>query len=218
MEHAATGGHGLMGTEPQTPDPEPKRERSRPEQPPIYTKTGDDGSTGRLFGGRVSKADPVIECCGAIDEAVAAFGVARANLAGAGATGRELAEVVLELQRGLFVAAADVAANPGARERLTDGVSRVTGEMVAALERRIDTLLEAHPLRPAFIVPGDSLPSATLDLARTLVRRAERALIAGAQAGMPASPELVAFVNRASDLAYVLARRSADDDEPLSHT
>ena len=80
--------------------------------PPIYTKTGDDGTTGRLFGGRVSKADPAIEVCGAMDEAVAALGLARPAL-----EARPKA-VVLNLQRGLFVAAAEIAANPRARDRL----------------------------------------------------------------------------------------------------
>ena len=198
----------------QTP---PKGGRTTPqaagEQPPIYTKTGDDGTTGLLFGGRVSKADPVIEACGAIDEAVAALGLARASLPEG-----ELAEIVLELQRGLFVAAADIAANPRARDRLVPGVSALTAEMVATLEQQIDALLAEHPLRPAFIVPGASVASAALDMARTFVRRAERRLVVSVHEGLAASPALVSYLNRASDLAYVLARRSApDDDEPLSH-
>jgi len=79
--------------------------------PPIYTKTGDDGTTGLLFGGRVSKADPVVEVCGTLDEAVAALGLGRSLLRGE----RDLEPVVLDLQRGLFAAAAEVAANPRAR-------------------------------------------------------------------------------------------------------
>lgn len=181
--------------------------------PPVYTKTGDDGSTGLLFGGRVSKADAVIELCGAVDEAVAALGLARPGLEDG-----DLAAAVLDLQRGLFVAGADIAANPRARDRLVAGVSKVTAEMTAALEETIDRLLAGHPLRRAFIVPGATAPSAALDLARTFLRRAERRLVAARRDGLALNPDLAAYLNRASDLAYVLARRAAGDaEEPLSH-
>jgi cob(I)alamin adenosyltransferase len=180
---------------------------------PIYTRTGDDGTTGLLFGGRTSKADPLIEVCGTIDEAVAALGLARA----AGAA-PELHGAILECQRGLFVAAADIAANPRARDRLTPGVSAVTARMTAELERSIDQLLAGHPLAPVFVVPGATLTSAALDLARTVLRRAERRLVAAGEAGAPVAAPVLAYLNRASDLLYVLARRAAGDrDEPLSH-
>lgn len=181
--------------------------------PPLYTKTGDDGSTGLLFGGRVSKADPLIELCGAIDEAIAALGLARAALEDG-----PLGETVLDLQRGLFVAAADVAANPRARDRLVPGVSEVTPEMTAGLESAIDRLLAAHPLRPAFVVPGATAASAALDLARTFLRRAERRLVASGDRETTRSPALMAYLNRASDLAYAMARAAAAGHrEPLSH-
>jgi cob(I)alamin adenosyltransferase len=181
--------------------------------PPIYTKTGDDGSTGLLFGGRVSKTDPAVEVCGTLDEAVAALGLARASLEDDG-----LQTIVLDLQRGLFVAAAEAAANPRARDRLVPGTSTVRAEMTAALEQTIDRLLVEHPLRPAFVVPGATPASAALDLARTFLRRAERRLVAAREGGMTVSATLVAFVNRSSDLLYVLARRAARGlDEPLSH-
>jgi len=181
--------------------------------PSIYTKTGDDGTTGLLFGGRVSKADPVVETCGALDEAVAAFGLARACL-----EDHELEAIVLELQRGLFAAAAEIAANPRARNRLKPGISAVTADMTASLEQGIDRLLAEHPLRPAFVVPGVTQASAALDLARTFLRRAERRLVAARQGETAVSGALMAYVNRSSDLAYVLARRAAEGrDEPLSH-
>jgi cob(I)alamin adenosyltransferase len=181
--------------------------------PPIYTKTGDDGTTGLLFGSRVSKADPVVEVCGTIDEAVAALGLGRSLL-----KDDELAPVLLELQRGLFAAAAEVAANARARERLAPGISCVTTEMTAKLEQAIDGLLADHPLRPAFVLPGATPASAAFDLARTFLRRAERRLITGREGGFLLSATLVAFLNRASDLAYALARRAAGEhEEPLSH-
>jgi cob(I)alamin adenosyltransferase len=183
------------------------------ESPPVYTRTGDDGTTGLLFGGRVSKADPVIEVCGALDEAVAALGLGRSLL-----DDEQLARVVLDLQRGLFAAAAEVAANPRARGCLVPGVSQVSAEMTGSLERAIDALLAGRPLRPAFVVPGATTASAALDLARTFLRRAERRLIAAREGGLSATGALIAYVNRASDLAYVLARRAAGErEEPLSH-
>jgi cob(I)alamin adenosyltransferase len=183
------------------------------ERPSVYTKTGDDGTTGLLFGGRVSKADPVIETCGALDEAVAALGLGRATL-----EDPRLRDVVLDLQQGLFVVAAEVAANPRAHDRLVPGISSVTAEMTASLEQAIDALVAEHPLRTAFVVPGTGLASAALDLARTFLRRAERRLIAAREHGMTVSGTLIAYVNRASDLAFVLARATAGEaDEPLSH-
>ncbi len=112
--------------------------------PPIYTKTGDDGTTGLLFGGRVSKADPVIEACGTLDEAVAALGLGRANLEDAG-----LQEIVLALQRGLFAAAAEIAANPRARDRLIPGISSVTAEMTAVARAG-----DRRAARRASVAPG----------------------------------------------------------------
>jgi len=209
---------------------------------PLSTKTGDDGTTGLLFGGRVSKTDPVIEVVGAIDEAVAALGLARALLvdhatgAAAGVVARvaagdpsgvvagdehgssELAGLILGLQRGLFVVAADAAAAPRARDQLVPGVSLVTAEMTAELEDATDGLLAERPLRPAFVVPGANPASAALDVARGRLRSAERRLVAAREAGAGVGDDVLAWVNRASDLVYAMARRAAGDgEEELSH-
>lgn len=183
--------------------------------PRLYTKLGDDGSTGLLFGGRVSKADPLIATIGSIDEAVATLGLARAS--GVDAT---LNEMVLRVQRDLFVVAADLIANPNARERLKPEVSLVTSTMTTRVERTIDCLVEERPLRRAFIVPGANPISAALDLARAVVRRAERDLIAyQVHAAQPINPEVRNYLNRLSDLLFTLARRAAGgEEEPLSHT
>lgn len=178
----------------------------------IYTKTGDDGTTGLLHGSRVSKADERVEAYGDIDEAVAALGVARA-----GADDPVLADTLLQLQRELFVVAADLAANPRQRRRLVPGQSLATVEMVHALERRIDDLVTSRPLRPVFVVPGSTRTEAGLDLARTIARRAERHVVRATAAG-ECSPQVVHYLNRLSDLLYVLARHAAGDtDEPASH-
>ncbi|MDN5790356.1 MAG: cob(I)yrinic acid a,c-diamide adenosyltransferase [Micrococcales bacterium] len=190
----------------------------------IYTKTGDDGTTGRLFGGRVGKDDALVEACGDIDEAVAALGLARAELAadsggdprdGAGAS--ELAGLVLTTQRQLFVLAADLMANPHSRDRLEPGISLADADLVTEIERAIDRLVADHPLRPVFIVPGATRASAALDIARGVVRRAERHTVAAARAGHPVSDPVLLALNRMSDLLFVLARASAGDAEAPSH-
>lgn len=179
----------------------------------LYTGLGDDGTTGLFMGGRVSKSDPVVDAVGTLDEAVAALGLARAEL-----MGTETGELVLTIQRQLFVVAADVAANPVHRDRLEGQLSAVTPEMTAWVEQAIDRLVAERPLRPVFVVPGTTRASAALDLARTAIRRAERRLCDLAAAGRPPSADALTYVNRASDLVYVLARQAADAaDEPASH-
>ena len=179
--------------------------------PRIYTRTGDDGTTGLLYGGRVSKADPVPEAVGSIDEVVAALGLARAL-----ANEPTLARDLLDLQRQLFVVAADVAANPNERGKLEPGVSLVTDEMVSALEARIDELVTAHPLPNAFVVPGANPVSAALDVSRSIARRAERGVVRLRDGGAAVTEPLVRYVNRLSDLLFVLARMAAGETEPAS--
>jgi cob(I)alamin adenosyltransferase len=179
--------------------------------PRIYTRTGDDGSTGLLYGGRISKADPVAEATGAIDEAVAALGLARAL-----AEDPSLQSEILDLQRELFVIGADLATNPAERERLEPGVSLATPEMAGRLEARIDELVLASPLPNAFIVPGANAVSAALDVSRSAVRRGERRVVAIREAGGVVNAELLLYLNRLSDLLFVLARIAAGEAEPLS--
>lgn len=179
--------------------------------PRIYTGTGDDGSTGLLFGGRVSKADPVAEAAGAIDEAVAALGLARAL-----SEEPALAAELLDLQRELFVVGADLATNPTGRGRLEPGVSLVTADMVGRLEARIDELVAAHPLPNAFVVPGANPVSAAVDVGRSAVRRAERRVVALHDAGGSVNDDLRRYLNRLSDLLFVAARIAAGEAEPLS--
>ena len=177
----------------------------------IYTKTGDDGTTGLLYGGRISKSDPVAEAYGSVDETVAALGLARA-LAGPG----ELHDLILRLQRELFVVAADLATNPGERHKLQMGVSLATGDMVEALEGLIDAEVEARPLGNDFLVPGANPPSAALDVARTFARRAERRAVQLREGGAAVNPEALRYLNRLSDLLWTLARRAAGGPEATS--
>ena len=176
----------------------------------IYTKKGDDGTTSLWYGGRVAKSDRRTEAYGALDEAASQLGAARA-LCGPGEA--ELAADILRLQDGLFIAGAELATAPEAAERLRAGVSRVTPEMAAELEQAIDRYMGRVELPPKFVIPGGTRLSAQLDVARAVIRRAERRTVALAEAGGLASEELLRFLNRASDAAYAMAR-FADVDEP----
>jgi len=176
--------------------------------PRIYTKTGDDGTTGRLFGGRISKADPAAEAYGSVDESVAALGLARALC-----KDPAFAEGVLQIQRELFVVGADLATNPSERGRLEPEVSLVSDAMVERLETWIDELVLAHPLPNAFVVPGTSPVSAALDVARSIVRRAERRAVEIRDGGAEVNPAALRYLNRLSDLLFVLARIEAGGSE-----
>ena len=179
--------------------------------PRIYTKTGDDGTTGLLYGGRVSKDDLVTEAYGTTDEAVAVLGLARAFTADAA-----MAEEILALQRELFVVGADLATNPTERIKLQPSVSLVTTDMTERLEARIDELVAERPLPQVFIVPGTNPASAALDVARSTIRRAERAVVALERAEREVNPEVRRYLNRLSDLLFVLARWEAGESEPAS--
>ena len=178
----------------------------------IYTKTGDDGTTGLLYGGRISKADHAAEAYGSVDEAVAALGLARA-LAGSSS---EISSALLELQRELFVVGADLATNPEERHKLKPGISLVTEAMVETLEERIDKTVQEHPLPAEFIVPGANPVSAAIDVARTAVRRAERRTVEMRDAGKTVSQDALKYLNRLSDLLFVLARGEAEGPEEPS--
>ena len=177
----------------------------------IYTKKGDDGTTSLWYGGRVEKSDARTESYGALDEAASALGVAR-SLSGDDA---ELTADILRLQDDLFIAGAELATAPEAAERLVDGVSRVTPEMAAELEALIDRYMDRVDLPPKFVIPGGNTLSAQLDVARAVIRRAERRAVALAREDELASDELLRFLNRASDAAYAMARYADVDDPEL---
>lgn len=174
----------------------------------IYTRKGDTGTTGLLYGGaRISKADPRTDAYGTTDEAVSALGLARA-LIGAQTDRLEarLATLILRLQRELFVVGAELATHVDRRGRLVDGVTRVTAGMVTALENEIDDLEKVVEQPKEFVIPGESLAGAALDLARTSVRRAERRSVALAADGDLPDSQVIAYLNRLADLLFVMAR------------
>ncbi len=164
----------------------------------IYTKKGDDGTTGLLYGGRVPKDSPLPTAYGEVDEAQAVLGLARAEAE----RGDELDTLLVGLERDLWVLMAELATSPEHRDRLTPGASLVTEEMVLALEDHIDAVSERFELPTEFVVPGENRISATLDLGRTVVRRAERHALCAVEDGS----QVVPYLNRLSDLLWALAR------------
>lgn len=203
------------------PDPAEGAGGGRPaiEGSVVATGKGDDGTTGLLFGGRVAKDDPRTEAYGTVDEAVAALGVARAELGNlrdsrtlpdalAG-----LADLILRFQRELFVVGAELAANPDAPEKLRDGVTRVDEPMLAGVEAVLATAEAGITMPREFIVPGESRLSAALEVARTILRRAERRAITLQRAGDLPGPWLVPYLNRLADLLWVLARAAEQAEE-----
>jgi cob(I)alamin adenosyltransferase len=179
----------------------------------VATTKGDDGTTGLLYGGaRIGKDDARTEAYGTVDEAIAALGMARANLgvkrrigtlpAGLGG----LADLILRFQRELFVVGAELATNPEHWDRLEDDRTRVSEAMVRSVEATL-LQLEANIEMPReFVVPGETPTSAALELARTILRRAERRAVTLSRTGLVPGPNLVPYLNRLADLVWVLAR------------
>jgi cob(I)alamin adenosyltransferase len=126
-----------------------------------------------------------------------------------------LAELILRLQRELFVAGAELATHVERRGRLTAGTSLVTSEMVVALEGEIDGLEADHPMPAEFVLPGETMVGAALDLARTAVRRAERRSVALAEAGGLPDSQVLAYLNRLADLLFVMARAADGGFRPV---
>jgi cob(I)alamin adenosyltransferase len=165
----------------------------------IYTRKGDDGTTGLLYGGRISKRSPAIELNGTIDEAQAAIGIARAE-----SSDVELNRLCIHLERDLWIVMAEVATLPSNRGKLVPGSSMVTSEMVEFVELEIDRLAETVEMPTEFVVPGETLSSARLDVARTVVRRAERLSVDFVS---EMTDSLVgSYLNRLSDLLWIMAR------------
>jgi cob(I)alamin adenosyltransferase len=177
----------------------------------IYTKKGDDGSTSLWYGGRVPKTNARTEAYGSIDEANSSLGVARALCKAENQA--DLHSTILSLQQDLFVAGAELATSPEAADRLQDGISRITDGMVEALEVDIDRYMNQVDLPPHFVIPGGTELSAALDVARSAIRRAERRTVELRDSEGLASDAVLRYLNRASDLAFALARY-ADEKNP----
>ena len=187
----------------------------------VATGRGDDGTTALLFGGeRVSKDDLRTEAYGAVDEAVAALGLARAELSEAARTGdlspdlARLADLILRIQRELFVVGAELATNPEARDKARDDVTRVSQHMVDGMDEMLREVEGRIVLPQEFVVPGETRLSAGLEMGRTVLRRAERRAVTLSHhdEGL-ADSRLLPYLNRLADLLWVLARAAEQAEE-----
>ncbi len=169
----------------------------------IATKTGDDGTTGLMYGRRVAKTDPRIAANGAVDELNAALGMVRATVAEPFVT-----DAVLAIQKELVLLMGELAVLPEDRERYAaGGFHFVEKAMVDSLTARIDDLEKNHHISyHGWATPGATLGSAALDLARTVCRRAERHVAGLAESAAPVNGEILRYLNRLSDLCWLWAR------------
>lgn len=173
----------------------------------IYTRTGDDGTTGLADGSRIAKDDPRMAAIGAVDEANSAIGLAVAHLREAGSAVSWLAALLERIQNDLFDLGADLATPAGADEDFapSDMVLRIVPKQITRLEDELDRMNDKQAPLTSFILPGGTLAAAALHIARAGVRHAERTAIAAART-VPINPEAVAYLNRLSDHLFVAAR------------
>lgn len=167
----------------------------------MYTKFGDKGETSLLYGGRVSKNSVNTEAYGITDEAVSAMGLARAL-----SDNQKVKDILRDLQRELFTIAAELATDPGKYDLFKEHFAPVTQVMVDKLEEIIDSLEEEFEMPKVFVLPGGSPASSAIDMARTIIRTAERRVVAVAESGLLTNELILSYLNRMGDLLFVLAR------------
>jgi cob(I)alamin adenosyltransferase len=159
----------------------------------FFTREGDDGYTGLLGEGRFSKADLRLETLGSLDETNAALGLARAC-----AATEQVRSILLQVQRDLYWVMAEVASSPGNSARF----NHIGQQQVEWLEEQVTVVSRQVVMPEGFIIPGDSLSAAAMDLARTAVRRAERRMADLVQRGWVNNPHLLEYLNRLSSLCF----------------
>lgn len=167
----------------------------------ITTRKGDQGETSLLYGGRVPKSHLRTEAYGSVDEAVSALGLARAL-----SRVERVREIIYAVQKDLFVVGAELATDPAYADRLQDGYTRVTPAMVERLDAWEQSFDAELDIPRQFVIPGETPAGAALDLARALVRRAERRAVQLKLEGELDGEALLAYLNRLSDLCFILAR------------
>jgi cob(I)alamin adenosyltransferase len=169
----------------------------------IVTKTGDKGETSLMYGHRLSKNDARVDAYGCVDEVTAALGLARSI-----SPDKFVSDEVFAVQRDLIVIMGELAVAPADRERyVRDGFQLTTTEMVDRITAVISDLEKDKSLYPKdWVIPGETVVSSTLDFARTTCRRAERHIVAFSAGQNDFNPEILRYLNRVSDLCWVLAR------------
>ncbi|MGZ4963112.1 MAG: cob(I)yrinic acid a,c-diamide adenosyltransferase [Limisphaerales bacterium] len=177
----------------------------------IVTKTGDKGDTGLMYNRRVSKCDPRVEAYGAVDELTSALGMARALT-----NSPYIAERIFSVQKDLIALMGELATKTEDLERFKkDGFSVVTTSMTAKLDAFAKELEGAGLVFNDWVIPGKNPSSAALDVARTTCRRAERQACHLHESKCLENPEIIVFLNRLSDVLWLMARR-VEADEKLS--
>jgi len=167
----------------------------------LYTRTGDKGTTGLLYGGRVPKTDPRVEAYGTVDEANSILGLARSL-----SKDPRNQELLLNIQRELFTVGAELATDNESYSVFLGHFKPTTNEMVQRFEQIIDEMDQVVRLPQSFIIPGASSASAALDMARTVLRRAERQVTALYNERNLVNPNILSYLNRLADLIFMLAR------------
>lgn len=178
---------------------------ARKTQAKVTTRTGDAGYTGLIGKERVPKWDPRPDTFGTVDEATSALGIARAL-----SQQPRVKEIILRLQRELYVLMAELATSPEEQGKHAGMV--VTAEHVMGLEALSDELKQDVEIGNVFVIPGETAPGAALDFARTVIRRAERMTAKLQHDGVIANPDVLRYLNRLSDLVFVLARYEEADE------
>ena len=164
----------------------------------IYTRDGDEGETGLLYGGKVSKDSPLPEAYGTVDEAQAILGLVRTECE----KDSDLEQKIIHIERDLYVLMAELATDPSKHDKLESGKNKVNEEMINFLEKFIDEISSRFELPQEFVIPGQNRISALIDVARTVVRRAERRTISCEIKDSLVVP----YLNRLSDLLWAMAR------------
>jgi cob(I)alamin adenosyltransferase len=172
----------------------------------VTTRTGDGGETSLFGKDRVRKTDPRVIALGDLDEAQSAIGMARA-MAPKTTLGREL----LEIQRGLYVAMSEVATPPADLARLPQ---RLDAGAIERLDRVLEMVRKTTKIEGRFVIPGEAPIAAAVDHARTVARRAERSVVGCVDAGLVSADPILPWLNRASDVLFVLARASERAPRP----
>jgi len=179
----------------------------------IVSKTGDKGETSLMYGHRIAKSDARVDAYGCVDELTAALGLARSI-----ATDKFISAEILAAQKDLIVVMGELATAPNDRERFAkDGFRITTSAMVDRITAVIDGLEKDKSLYPKdWVIPGATQVSATLDIARTTCRRAERRIAAFSTSDTEFNREILRYLNRLSDLCWVLARYVEKDSRDSS--
>ena len=175
----------------------------------IYTKYGDEGETSLLYGGRISKNNLHTEAYGISDEAVSTMGLARAL-----SKYTRVKDILEKVQRELFTVAAELATDPQRYDLFKRHFKPVTPEMITDMEEMIDDLEQGMEMPNVFILPGGSPASAAIDMARCIIRTAERRTVTLKEQGRLTNMDILRYMNRLGDLLFVLARYE-DRDLPL---